>query len=178
VSKTTTEVRALPAATPTAEWRVIAPRRTDIETSADYRDGLFYFRTNDGAKNFRIVTAPVATPEPAKWTEYVAHNPAVKIDDFDLFATHAVISERQDGLTHLRVIDDKTKTSHRIATPEPVYEISLENNPEATTAAIRFTYQSLVTPRSTVSYDLTTKARTVLKQQEIPQRLRCVEIRE
>ena len=167
-SKTATEVRALPAATPTAPWRVIAARRTDIETSADYRDGLFYFRTNDGAKNFRIVTAPVATPEPAKWTEYVAHNPAVKIDDFDLFATHTVLSERQDGLTHLRVIDDKAKTSHRIATPEPVYEISMENNPEFTTAAIRFTYQSLVTPRSTVSYDLATKVRTVLKQQEIP----------
>jgi len=168
ISKTTTEVRALPAATPTAAWRVIAARRTDIETSADYRDGLFYFRTNDGAKNFRIVNAPVATPEPARWTEYVAHNPAVKIDDFDLFATHTVVSERQDGLTHLRVIDEKAKSSHRIATPEPVYEISLENNPEFSTAAIRFTYQSLVTPRSTVSYDLVTKARTVLKQQEIP----------
>ena len=168
VSKTTTEVRALPAATPTADWRIIAPRRTDIETNADYRDGLFYFRTNDGAKNFRIVTAPVATPEPARWTEYVAHNPAVKIDDFDLFATHTVVSERQDGLTHLRVIDDKGKASHRIATPEPVYEISMENNPEFTSTAIRFTYQSLVTPRSTVSYDLATKARTVLKQQEIP----------
>jgi oligopeptidase B len=168
ISKTTTEVRALPAATPTAAWRVIAARRTDIETSADYRDGLFYFRTNDGAKNFRIVNAPVATPEPARWTEYVAHNPAVKIDDFDLFATHTVVSERQDGLTHLRVIDEKAKSSHRIATPEPVYEISLENNPEFSTAAIRFTYQSLVTPRSTVSYDLVTKARTALKQQEIP----------
>lgn len=167
-SKTTTEIRALAAATPAADWRVIAPRRTDIETRADYRDGLFYFRTNDGAKNFRIVTAPVATPEPARWTEWIAHNPAVKLDDFDLFATHTVLSERQDGLTHLRVIDDKAKTSHRIATPEPVYEISLENNPEAATAAIRFTYQSLVTPRSTVSYDLATKARTVLKQQEIP----------
>jgi oligopeptidase B len=92
----------------------------------------------------------------------------VKLDDFDLFSTHTVLSEREDGLTHLRVIDDKSKASHRIATPEPVYEISLENNPEAATAAIRFTYQSLVTPRSTVSYDLATKTRTVLKQQEIP----------
>jgi oligopeptidase B len=167
-SKTTTEIRALPADKPTAEWRLIAPRRNDIETRADYRDGRFYFRTNDSAKNFRIVTAPVATPEPAHWTELVPHNPAVKIDDFDLFTTHTVLSEREDGLTHLRVIDDKTHASHRISTPEPVYEISLENNPEAATTAIRFTYQSLVTPRSVVSYDLATKARTVLKQQEIP----------
>lgn len=167
-SKTTSEVRALPAATPAAEWRVIVPRRTGIETQADYRDGVFYFRTNDGAKNFRIVTAPVATPEPAHWTEFVAHDPAVKLSALALFTNHTVLSEREDGLTHLRVIDDKKKTSRRIATPEPVYEISLENNPEAAATAIRFTYQSLVTPRSVVSYDLATQARTVLKQQEIP----------
>lgn len=167
-SKTTTEIRALPATTPTAEWRVIVPRRTDIETRADHRGGLFYFRTNDGAKNFRIVTAPVATPEPARWTEFVAHNPAVKLDDFELFANYTILSEREDGLTHIRVLDDKAKTSHRIATPEPVYEIALENNPEADVTALRFTYQSLVTPRSVVSYDLATKARTILKQQEIP----------
>lgn len=167
-SKTTTEVRALPATTPTADWRVIVPRRTDVETRADHRGGLFYFRTNDRAKNFPIVTAPVATPEPAHWTEFVAHNPAVKLDDCELFTNYTVLSEREDGLTHLRVIDDQAKTSHRIATPEPVYEISLENNPEAATTALRFTYQSLVTPRSVISYDLATKARTVLKQQEIP----------
>ena len=167
-SKTTTEIRALPAATPSADWRVIAPRRADIETHADYRAGLFYFRTNDGAKNFRIVTAPVATPEPAHWTEFVAHNPAVKLDDLDLFATHTVLSEREDGLTHIRVIDDRTRAGHRIATAEPVYEISLDNNPEPAATAIRFVYQSLVTPRSTVSYDLVTRARTVLKTQEIP----------
>lgn len=167
-SKTTTEIRALAAAKPDGDWRIIAARRNDIETRADYRDGRFYFRTNDHAKNFRIVTAPIATPEPAHWVDYVPHQVAVKLDDFDLFAAHTVLSEREDGLPHLRVIDDRSHSSHRIATPEPVYEISLENNPEPTTEEIRFTYQSLVTPRSIVSYHLTTRARTILKQQEIP----------
>ncbi len=167
-SKTTTEIRALPAATPKTDWRIIASRRTDIETRADYRDGLFYFRTNDHAQNFRIVTAPITTPEPKNWVEYVPHQAAVKIDDFDLFATHTVLSEREDGLPHLRIIADRDHSSHRIITPEPVYEISLESNPEPAPSEIRFTYQSLVTPRSIISYDLTTKARTVLKQQEIP----------
>jgi oligopeptidase B len=167
-SKTTTEIRALPAATPNLDWHIIAARRNDIETRADYRDGLFYFRTNDHAKNFRIVTAPVATPDPTHWVDYVPHQAAVKLDDFDLFATHTVLSEREDGLPHLRVIDDRSHASHRISTPEPVYEISLESNPEPATEEIRFTYQSLVTPRSIISYHLSTKARTVLKQQEIP----------
>ncbi|MEI8089583.1 MAG: S9 family peptidase [Opitutaceae bacterium] len=167
-SKTTTEIRALYAATPNIDWRIIANRRNDIETRADYRDGLFYFRTNDHAKNFRIVSAPVTTPEPDHWVEYVPHQADVKLDDFDLFATHTVLSERENGLPHLRVIDDRSHSSHRITTPEPVYEISLESNPEPDTEVIRFIYQSLVTPRSIISYQLTTKVRTVLKQQEIP----------
>ncbi len=167
-SKTTTEIRALPAATSNLDWRIIAARRNDIETRADYRDGFFYFRTNDHAQNFRIVTVPIATPEPTHWVEFVPHQAAVKLDDFDLFATHTVLSEREDGLPHLRVIENRSHSSHRITTPEPVYEISLESNPEPANEEIRFTYQSLVTPRSIISYHLATKARTVLKQQEIP----------
>jgi oligopeptidase B len=106
-SKTTTEIRALPAATPDLDWRIIAARRNDIETRADYRDGLFYFRTNDHAKNFRIVTAPVATPDPTHWVDYVPHQAAVKLDDFDLFATHTVLSEREE--------DCRTSASSTIA---------------------------------------------------------------
>jgi len=167
-SKTTTEIRALSATASNIDWRIIAHRRNEIETRADYRNGLFYFRTNDHAKNFRIVAAPVATPESNYWVEYVPHQAAVKLDDFDLFATHTVLSEREDGLPHLRVIDDRSHSSHRISTSEPVYEISLESNPEPDAEEIRFIYQSLVTPRSIISYHLTSKARTVLKQQEIP----------
>jgi len=77
VSKTSTEVRYIPADKPEAELKVVLPRQPDHEYDLTHRNGLFYIRTNKGAKNFRIVTAPDADPSEANWKEFVAHRPAV-----------------------------------------------------------------------------------------------------
>ncbi len=167
-SKTTTEVRALPAAQPTAEFRLLLPRQEDHEYHVDHSDGLFYIVTNLGAKNFRIVTAPVAQPDPAHWTEFLPHNPAVKIDAIELFRHHAVVTERENGLPQLRVIDLRDQKQHRITFPEPVYDLDSDANAEPDTLTFRFRYQSPVTPNTTIEYHLDTRERTTLKQQEIP----------
>lgn len=166
-SKVTSETRALRAATPMAEWRVLLPRETNHKYSVEHRAGLFYFVTNRGAKNYRIATAPVATPEEKNWTEFVPHNPRVKISDVDLFARFAVVSEREDGLPWLRVIDLRTRESHRIAFPEPVFTAGLVGNLEFDTDSVRYSYESLVTPPSTIAYDMAQRTRTVLKQTEV-----------
>ena len=91
----------------------------------------------------------------------------MKIDGVTFFANHIVVSEREGGLTQLRVIDPKTKQSHRIGTDEPDYALSLANNPEFDTTTIRFNYQSMVTPSSVFEYDLNSRARKLLKRQEV-----------
>ena len=78
-----------------------------------------------------------------------------------------MVSERESGLTYLRIIEMTSKTSHRIATDEPDYSLFLSTNPEFNTATIRFTYQSMVTPSSVYDYDMRTRKRTLLKQQEV-----------
>jgi oligopeptidase B len=166
-SKLTTEVRALSTGTPQAAWRVLLPRENNHEYRASHRDGLFYFVTNKGAKNFRIVTAPVATPDEAHWTDFVPHNPAVKIDGIRLFARHAVVSEREDGLPYLRVIDLATRQSHRIAFPEPAYQAAVASNLDYDTTDFRFSYTSPVTAPSTFAYDLATRERRLVKQQDV-----------
>src|SRR5436309_14718504 len=137
VSKTSTEVHYIPADHPDAEWKVILPRQADHEYDADHRGDLFYIRTNKGAKNFRIVTAPVADPSEKNWKEFVAHRPAMKIDDISLFADHAVLSEWENGLEQIEVIDFKTNEQHRIAFPEPVYATGISNNREFNTTTLR-----------------------------------------
>ncbi|HJU53133.1 MAG TPA: S9 family peptidase [Pyrinomonadaceae bacterium] len=167
-SKTSTEYRYLPADKPMEAPKVILPREAEHEYSVDHRDGLFYIRTNQGAKNFRLVTAPVSDPSKKNWKEVVPHRPAVKIDDIDLFSNHLVLSELEGGLQHLRVIDLKTNKSHRIEFPEPVYTAFVQTNREFNTKTLRFAYQSLVTPNSVFDYDMDTKQRTLLKQTEVP----------
>lgn len=167
-SKTSTEYLYILADNPNEAPKVILPREADHEYSVDHRDGLFYIRTNQGAKNFRLVTAPVANPAKANWKEIIAHRPAVKIEDVDLFAEHLVVAELEGGLQHIRINNLKTNKSHRLTFPEPVYTAFVSTNREYQTPVLRFSYQSLVTPSSVFDYDMEKQTRVLLKQTEVP----------
>ncbi len=175
-SHTTSECRFLPSATPTAEFTMIAPRVDDQEYYVDHRDGVFYIRTNDTTKNFRLVTAPVATPDRDHWREVFRGEDDIPLEDFDLFQTFCVLTERKAGLPTLAVypltgdpardfsIDDPTD----IAFPEPAYTASAHNNREFDSTHFRYSYQSLVSPPSVYDYNVTTGLAALLKQQEVP----------
>ena len=167
-SKTSTDVRYLPADDPNASLKVILPRQPEHEYDVDHRGDLFYIRSNKGAKNFRVVTAPVSDPSEKNWKEFVAHRPAVKVEGIDLFADHAVLSEWENGLQQLEVVNFKNGKRNRIAFPEPVYSAELANNHEFNTTVVRYAYDSMVTPPSVFDYDMNTGKSTLLKQTEIP----------
>ena len=167
-AKTSTEARFIPAANPTAPLTVVAPREPGHEYDIDHRGDLFYIRSNKGAKNFRVVTAPVAHPAEANWKELVAHRPEVKIEGMDAFAGHLVLSEWENGLQQIEVMDLGSRERYRIAFPEPVYAATAGPNFVFSTATLRYSYQSLVTPASVYDYDMTTRKATLLKQTEVP----------
>jgi oligopeptidase B len=167
-SKTSTEWRYLPADAPTAELKIISPREADHEYNVDHRGDRFYIRTNKGAKNFRVVTAPVSNPSQANWKELIAHRPEVKIEDIDLFAKHLVLSEWGKGLEKIEILDFQTNKRHSVGFPEPVYSVSLAQNREFTTSVVRYNYQSLVTPGSVFDYDMNLRRGTLLKETEVP----------
>jgi oligopeptidase B len=115
------------------------------------------------------VRALIADPSQKNWTDFVAHNPAIKIDGVDFFKDYAVVSERENGLEYLKILDLKTKrAATRIATPESVYTIGTGTNVEFDTPVIRYSYASMITPNSTYEYNFKTKKSELLKQQEIP----------
>jgi oligopeptidase B len=167
-SKTSTEWRYLPAAAPTAELKIISPREADHEYDVDHRGDLFYIRTNKGAKNFRVVTAPVSNPSQANWKELIAHRPEVKVEEIDLFAGHLVLSEWEKGLQKIEILDFQTNKRHRVEFPEPVYSAAVAQNREFTTPIVRYNYQSLVTPSSVFDYNMNTRKATLLKETEVP----------
>lgn len=167
-SKTSTEVRYLPADNPMAELKVILPRQPDHEYDVDHHGDFFYIRTNKGAKNFRVVMAPVSDPSEKNWKEFIAHRPAVKVEGISMFANHAVLSEWENGLQQLEVVDLKTSNRKRIEFPEPVYSAVVGPNREFNTTVVRYSYNSLVTPNSVFDYDMITGKSTLLKQTEVP----------
>ena len=167
-SKTSTESRYIPANDPNAEWKVIVPRQPDHEYDVAHRGNFFYIRTNKGAKNFRVVSAPVSDPSEKNWKEFVAHRPAVKIEGVDMFADHAVLAEWENGLQQIEIVDFKTNKRHRVEFPEPVYSTGVGPNREFNTTVLRYGYQSLVTPFSVFDYDMNTRKATLMKQTEVP----------
>ncbi len=172
-SHTTSEEQFLPAAEPAGTWRLIAPRQDDIEYYAEHRGGLFYIRTNDTGRNFRLVTAPVENPARSNWTEILPHRPDVMLEEADIFRTFYVASERIAGLQHLRVVHfsgsgAETGSSREIAFPEPVYSAHSHINRVFDTGKCRYSYQSMVTPGSVYEYEIATGESTLLKQLEVP----------
>ena len=168
-AKTSREMWYLPSDNPTGEFKVISKRRDGHEYSADFNNGEFYIVTNKDAENFKVVRAPLSDPGEKNWTDYIAYNPAVKIEDINFFKDYAVVSELENGLEYIRVMDLKTRrASARIETPESVYTMGLSNNPEYETSSIRYSYSSMITPNSTYEFDLRTRKSDLIKQQEIP----------
>jgi oligopeptidase B len=171
-SHTTNEYRYLPTSEPEGEFRQIAPRTDDQEYYLDHREGLFYIRTNDTGKNFRLVTAPVETPGREFWTELIALDTEAPLEDFDLFRSFVVTSHRILGLPVLSVGQFQANSQigewQRIAFPEPAYSAQGHANREFDTTKYRYSYTSLVSPASVYEYDVAGGGSTLLKQQEVP----------
>jgi oligopeptidase B len=166
-SLTADEWRYIPSDKPAANFTIISPREKDHEYAVDHHGDLFYIRTNRGCRNFRVVTAPAANPGQDKWNELLPCRPAVMVSGLDLFANHAVVLEREDGLPRVRVIDLATQAQHRVEFPEPVYAVGPQGNAEFATTAFRFNYQSFTTPSSIFDYDMVSKERKLLKRTEV-----------
>ncbi len=167
-AKTSTEYRYVPADRPTTAPRIILPREPGHEYDVDHRGDVFYIRTNKGAKNFRVVSAPVADPSEKHWTEVVAHKPEVKIDAVDAFAHHLVMSEWEGGQQQIEVLDLPSGTRHRVTFPEPVYTAVLAQNYIFDSNVVRYSYTSLVSPPSVFDYDMTSHESHLVKETEVP----------
>lgn len=166
---TMTEYRYLSADNPLGEWKLLTPRRENHEYYPTFDSGEFYIITNKDAENFKVVRAPASDSGEGNWKDFIPHNPAVKVDNISFFKGYAIVSELENGLEYLKVMDMKTKRStERIATPESVYTMGLANNPEYDTPVIRYNYSSMITPNTTYEFDLKSRKSVVIKQQEIP----------
>jgi len=166
-STDTWEARYLAAAKPLGAFKVLLPRQKGHKYDFDHREGTFYIRTNRDAKNFRLVTAPAATPDPSHWKPFVAHRPDALIQGVDLFRDFLVVVQQREGLTQFRIQDLKSGTWRDVAFPESIYAAFPGGTPEYTSKTYRFNYQSMVTPQSIYDCDLASGKQTLLKETEV-----------
>ena len=167
-SHTTTEVRYISADQPMSDWKVMEPRKQDVEYYPDHNGDFFYIRVNDTGRNFRLVKAPVSDPRSQNWQEVVGHRSSIMLDDVTFFKNYYVRYERENGLPQISVTDLNSGQSKRIEFPEPAYDVSEYINREYDTAKFRYIYQSAITPESIFEYDMGNATSVLLKQKEVP----------
>lgn len=163
-----TEYRFLDADNPNGEWTVFQPRERDLEYSVDHYGDHFYITTNLDAKNFRLMKSPLDKTEKSNWTEVIGHREDVYLEDIDIFKNYLVVTERKNGLIELRVMKwADMSNEHYIEFNDPAYTAYTFSNPEFDTDVLRFGYTSLTTPQTTYDYNMSSKEKEVLKQQEV-----------
>jgi oligopeptidase B len=161
-----TEVRFKPAGDPAAPFVTLDPLRKSVEYEVEHQGDSFLIRTNEGAENFKLLAAPTANP--AERRELISHRADVLIDGVDAFADYLVVYERRGGLQQIRISRPDGAAARYVPFPEPVYSLAASENPEYESDALRFSYSSLVTPRSVVDYHMAEGRWELLKQDEIP----------
>ena len=160
------EYRYLDAANPDGELKMFQPRKRGLEYGIEHYNDFWYVRTNKDAKNFRLMKTPLAATTEDNWTEVIPNRDDVLLEGMDVFKNYLVLSERKAGITQLRVIPTQGK-EHYIEFGEKAYVAGTSINPEFDTDILRIYYQSMTTPNSTYDYNMNSKQKTLLKQQEV-----------
>ncbi len=165
-STLTSEYRFLDANNPSGDFKIIQPRTRGLEYQVDHFGDYFYIRTNLDALNFKLVKTPLKATEKENWQEVIAHREDVYFSDFDIFKDYLVISERQEGITQLRIMPWKGK-EYFIPFEEEIYTVRSNVNLDFDTNIFRFSYTSLTTPNSVFDFNMETQKRELLKQDEV-----------
>src|SRR5258708_6525125 len=165
----TSEQRLIDLANPDAPPRLVAAREAGVQYSvADRGSELFILTNADGAIDFKIVTAQLASPERAHWRDLIPHREGVYVIDIELYAGHLVRLERANALPAIVIRDLSNDGEHAIAFDEAAYSLDTMGGYEFDTTNLRFAYSSMTTPSEVYDYDMASRTRILRKRQEIP----------
>jgi oligopeptidase B len=163
----TTEYRYLEAGDPGGEFRVFLPREREHEYSIDHYGDHFYIRTNNQAKNFRLMKTPIDKTAREFWQDVVPHRDDVLLEGFEVFRDHLVVVERKQGLIQICVHPWSGAGEHYLDFGEPAYLAYVSDNYELDTSVLRYTYTSMTTPKSVFDYNMVSRENVLLKQEEV-----------
>src|SRR6266702_3673900 len=165
----TSEQRLIDLANPEAPPRLVAAREEGVQYSiADRGDELFILTNVNGAIDFKVVTAPLSSPERKNWRDLIPYRPGIYIIDLDLYAGHLVRLERANALPAIVIRDVVSSDEHAIAFDEAAYSLDTMGSYEFETPNLRLAYSSMTTPSDVYDYDMAKRTRTLRKRQEIP----------
>ncbi len=161
------EYRYLVADNPNGDFKVFLSREKEHEYQIDHFQDKFFIRTNDQAKNFRLMSTPVGNTGKENWQELIPHRSDVFLENFEIFNDHLVLEERKGGLIYIRIIPWEESEEHILEFDEPAYQAHISINLQFDTPILRYVYTSMTTPNSVYDYNMMTREKVLLKRDEV-----------
>ncbi|WP_333877280.1 S9 family peptidase [Flavobacterium sp.] len=167
-STLTSEYCMVLATTPDAKFNVFQKRTRGLEYSMSHFEDHFYIVTNkDKATNFKLMKTPETATTKENWVDVIPHREDVLLEDIDIFANYLVVSERFNGLNQIRIMPWSGADEYYLPFDSETYTAYTTTNLDFDTEVLRYSFQSLATPSSVIDFNMKTKAKTVLKEQEV-----------
>lgn len=168
-STLTSEYRILNADIPNNQFDIFQPRQRGLEYSISHYGNKFYVLTNkDGATNFKLMETSETKTNQENWVDLIPHRKDVLLEDVEIFKNYLVLSERSIGLNKIKVIPwNAPESAYYLDFESETYTAYPSTNLDFDTNTLRYFYNSLTTPASTIDFNMVTKKREVKKEQEV-----------
>jgi oligopeptidase B len=167
-STLTTEYQILEADNPDGKFRMFQKRVRGVEYSINHYGDSFYIMTNkDKAENFKLMKTNEKKTSSANWVEVIAHRSDVLLEDIEIFKDFLVVEERTDGLNKIRILPWSGVGEYYLPFESETYTAYTGTNMDFDTDILRYAYQSMTTSSSVIDFNMKTKDKVVLKEQEV-----------
>ena len=167
-STMTSEYQILPANKPENSFKIFSPRVRGLEYEISHFEDHFYVLTNkDDAANFKLMKTPVAKTTSENWQEFIPHRDEVLLEGIDIFKSFYVISERNSGLNQMKIVRWQTGESYYLPFDSETYVAGTTTNLDFDTNKLRYFYNTMTDPYAIIEFDMETKTKYTLKQQEV-----------
>jgi len=167
-STLTTEYRILNSDNPNGEFEVFQTRVRGLEYSISHYEDSFYILTNkDKATNFKLMKTPENRTEKKFWKDLISHREDVLLEDIEIFKNYLVVEERSNGLNHIRIMPWNDEPDYYLPFGSETYNAYTTTNIDFDTDVLRYSYQSLATPSSVIDFNMKTKTKEILKEQQV-----------
>jgi len=167
-STLTSEFQILLSATPDEQFKVFQKRTRELEYSISHYEDSFYIVTNkDDATNFKVMKTPEDKTSKENWVDLIPHREEVLVEGIDIFKDYLVVSERFDGLNKIRIMPWNGEGEYYLPFELETYTAYTTTNIDFDTEILRYGYQSMAIPSSVIDFNMRTKEKTILKEQEV-----------
>jgi oligopeptidase B len=167
-STLTSEFQFLLSDKPDDQFTLFKKRERGVEYSISHFEDHFYIITNkDDAFNYKLLKTELKNTSSENWIEVIGHRENVLIEGIDIFKDFLVVSERFNGLNRINIKPWNGSESYYLKFESETFSCYTTGNLDFDSKKLRYAYNSLNEPHSIIEFDMFSKEKIILKQNQV-----------